>query len=104
VSVPPNKSMVDLIVKTLDTNILPLTLGELYRGSRGYAWNEFLTAIDYMIDQGFLLGKGDGFVVHYALTQKGREQLGSLHTPSSPKTMDGFKDGGQAGSAPDSDA
>lgn len=67
----PSRKIVESIVKTIDSS-LPQTLGDLFRSNHNYSWQDFEAAVNYLISNGFVEGKGDGFVVRYALTNKGR--------------------------------
>ncbi len=77
----PNRDVVKSIRNSLDINVQQ-TLGDLYRGNKNYAWTDFLMAVNYMISEGYLEGKGDGFVVHYSLTTKGKNELKDGHVSS----------------------
>jgi hypothetical protein len=55
---------------------LTMTLRDLYRRNPKFAWTNFLDAVSYLVAEGYLEGKGDGFVVHYGLTSKGRTAAG----------------------------
>jgi hypothetical protein len=53
-----------------------LTLGDLYRSNRKDSWTEFIKDVNGLITEGLLEGTGDGFVVLYSLTEKGRRTTG----------------------------
>lgn len=55
------------------------TLREAYDENPMQSWTEFMSAVNSLISQGFLIGKGDGFVVEYSLTNKGRNAIGLAH-------------------------
>ena len=63
------------ILERFDTE-LPVTLRDAYRANPEHSWGEFISAVNQLISKGFLAGKGDGFVVHYFLTNEGRTALG----------------------------
>jgi hypothetical protein len=55
---------------------LSMTLRDAYRVGLELSWTEFVNAVSRLISEGYLIGKGDGFVVHYTLTPKGRNEVG----------------------------
>jgi hypothetical protein len=67
--------VVRYVLQTFDTN-LALTLGEACDASRKYPRTHFASVATQVISGGFLIGKGDGFVIRYSLTKKGRAELG----------------------------
>jgi hypothetical protein len=73
-STPPQRRLVESIMQSLDRSP-PKTLGDVYRGNQHHPWPDFLAAVDYMISRGYLEGRGDGSVVNYSLTAKGRREL-----------------------------
>jgi hypothetical protein len=61
---------------------LAITLREAYRADPHYPWTGFMGTVNLLISQGYLAGKGDGFVVRYFLTKKGKDAVahnGSSH-------------------------
>ena len=67
--------VVRYVLRAFDT-ISALTLGEACDANRKYPRKGFTSAAAQMISEGFLIGKGDGFVIRYSLTKKGRAALG----------------------------
>jgi len=63
------------IVQARDDGVA-FTLGDLYRSTPKYPWTDYIKAVDSLISEGLLVGKGDGFVVNYSLTSKGRIAIG----------------------------
>lgn len=53
-----------------------MTLRDAYSKNPEQSWTEFMNAVERLVSQGFLVGKGDGFVVRYFLTNKGRNAIG----------------------------
>jgi hypothetical protein len=53
-----------------------MTLRDAYRVGPTLSWTEFLGAVKRLVSEGYLIGKGDGFVVHYTLTPNGRSEVG----------------------------
>ncbi len=53
-----------------------MTLRDAYRENPTQPWTEFMNTVDSLVSQGFLTAKGDGFVVKYSLTSKGRNTIG----------------------------
>ena len=62
-------------LQTFDTNFA-LTLGEAWDANLKYPRTDFASAAMQLISEGFLIGKGDGFVMRYSLTKKGLTALG----------------------------
>ena len=62
------------VLQTFDTN-LALTFGEACDINQKYPRTRFASVATQMISEGFLIGKGDGFVMRYSLTKKGRTAL-----------------------------
>jgi hypothetical protein len=56
-----------------------MTLRDVYSKDPKQSWTEFMSTVDSLVSQGFLVAKGDGFVVHYFLTNKGRNAIGLAH-------------------------
>ncbi len=52
-----------------------MTLRDKYSANPKYPWGHFLDAASHLVSEGLLQGKGDGFVVHYSLTSKGRNAV-----------------------------
>ncbi len=75
---PVEKEIIASIVKRLVV-VSPQTLGDLYRANKAHPWVEFLKAVDYLVSDGLLEGKGDGFAVQFALTTRGRIDLSGHH-------------------------
>jgi hypothetical protein len=67
--------VVRLVLRTFDTNFA-LTFGEACDINQKYSRTGFASVAKQMISEGFLIGKGDGFVMRYSLTKKGRTALG----------------------------
>jgi len=67
--------VVRYVLRAFDT-VSALTLGEACDANRKYPRTGFTSAATQMISRGFLIGKGDGFVIRYSLTKKGRAALG----------------------------
>jgi len=65
------------ILKRFDSE-LPMTLRDAYRLDPEHPWGDFLNGVNHLISQGLLTGKGDGFVVHYFLTNEGRNAIGRI--------------------------
>lgn len=74
-SADPDFKIVQAIFRSLRTGI-PRTLADLYT-ARDQSWDDFLEAVNYLIENGMIKRRGDGFVLQYALTSKGRETLAS---------------------------
>ncbi len=55
----------------------PMTLRDIYGAKPKYPWAVFMQAVNLLISEGFIQGKGDGFVVHYVLTSKGQKHPSS---------------------------
>lgn len=72
------------ILGAFDGN-LPMTLRDLYRTNPKYSWQVFMEGVSRLVSEGYLEGKGDGFVVHYSLSNKGRAAVGELG-PSNPNS------------------
>jgi hypothetical protein len=56
-----------------------MTLRDAYSKNPKQSWTEFTSTVDSLVSQGYLTAKGDGFVVHYFLTNKGRNAIGLAH-------------------------
>jgi hypothetical protein len=56
-----------------------MTLSDAYRISPSLSWTEFVNTVNQLASEGYLIGKGDGFVVHYTLTPRGRNEVGNSH-------------------------
>jgi len=67
--------VVRYVLKTFDTNFA-LTLGEAWEANSKYPRTGFSSMATRLISEGFLIGRGDGFVMRYSLTKKGRTALG----------------------------
>ena len=63
------------VLQTFDTNFA-LTLGEAWDANVKYSRTGFTSVATRLISEGFLVGKGDGFVMRYSLTKKGLTALG----------------------------
>ena len=63
------------VLQTFDTNFA-LTFGEACDINQNYPRTGFASVATQMISEGFLIGKGDGFVIRYSLTRKGLAVLG----------------------------
>jgi hypothetical protein len=76
-SPPPQKELLEAILKKFDDNFVTMTLGDAYNavGRPKHDWNEFVLAVNHLKSQGLMEGKGDGFVVLYSLTKKGHEAV-----------------------------
>jgi hypothetical protein len=86
--VPSTKDeVVRYVLGAFDT-IFPLTLGEASDSNRKYPRTLFVSVATQVISRGFLIGKGDGFVIRYSLTKEGRTALG--------QTKDLEPDGGES--------
>ncbi len=55
---------------------LPMTLRDLYRKNPKFSWTMFMHGVTRLVSEGYLEGKGDGFVVRYGITNKGRSAVG----------------------------
>jgi hypothetical protein len=82
--------VVRYVLRAFDTT-LPLTIGEACDANRKYPRRGFATVATQMVSRGFLMGKGDGFVIRYSLTKKGQTALGQMkgldpHGGESPRT------------------
>ncbi len=64
------------ILSALDSP-LPMTLRDIYGARPKYPWAVFMQAVNLLISEGFIQGKGDSFVVHYSLTSKGQKHPSS---------------------------
>ncbi len=62
------------IVQALD-GFPSLTLGDLYRRNVQHSWDNFIVCVNYLISEGYMEGKGDGFAVYYTMTSKARNGL-----------------------------
>jgi hypothetical protein len=62
------------VLRTFDTTFA-LTFGEACDINQQYPRTGFASVATQMISEGFLIGKGDGFVMRYSLTKKGRAAL-----------------------------
>jgi hypothetical protein len=67
--------VVRYVLRAFDTEP-QLTIGEACDANRKYTRTGFASVATQMISEGFLIGKGDGFVMRYSLTKKGRTALG----------------------------
>jgi hypothetical protein len=56
-----------------------MTLRDAYSKNPKLSWTEFMNGVERLASQGFLLAKGDGFVVRYFLTNKGQNAIGVAH-------------------------
>ncbi len=74
---PPQKELLDAILAKFDENFVTMTLGDAYNAiaRSKHTWNDFVNAINLLKSQGFLEGKGDGFVLLYSLTKKGHDAI-----------------------------
>ena len=79
--------VVRYVLQTFDTTFA-LTLGEACDVNQKFPRKGFASVASRMISKGFLVGKGDGFVMRYSLTKKGRTALG--------QTKDLEPDGGES--------
>jgi hypothetical protein len=50
---------------------LSLTLQDLFRKNPKLSWPLFMSGVTRLVSEGYLEGKGDGFVVRYGLTKIG---------------------------------
>jgi len=66
--------VVRYVLRTFDATSA-LTLGEAWDVNRKYTRTSFANLAGQMISEGFLIGRGDGFVMRYSLTKKGRAAL-----------------------------
>jgi hypothetical protein len=71
---PIREDVLKDVLKRFDGDI-KMTMPEAYGKSPQISWTEFLNAVNLLISEGFLVGKGDGFVVQYLLTTKGRNAI-----------------------------
>jgi hypothetical protein len=55
---------------------LSMTLQDMYRKNPKFSWPLFVNGVTRLVSEGYLEGKGDGFVVRYTLTSKGRTAVG----------------------------
>jgi len=69
--------VVRYVLRAFDT-APPLTIGEACDANRKYSRTGFSRVTTEMISVGYLIGKGDGFVMRYSLTKKGKTALGQI--------------------------
>jgi hypothetical protein len=69
--------VVRYVLRAFDT-VPPLTIGEACDANRKYPRTGFSRVTTQMISEGFLMGRGDGFVIRYSLTKKGQTALGQI--------------------------
>jgi hypothetical protein len=78
---PDGEEFLKEILRSFDEG-LSYTLRDAYQKNPQISWADYMGAVNRLIAEGFLMGKGDGFVVHYLLTNKGRNAIahnGSSH-------------------------
>ncbi len=54
---------------------IPLTIRDAYAKNPKFPLTTFMKEVSRNVSEGYLEGRGDGFVVHYGLTSKGRSAL-----------------------------
>lgn len=70
-----DEALLDILARFDDSH--PVALRDAYRMDTKNPWTEFASAVNCLVSAGFLMGKGDGFVVaHYFVTKKGRDLIG----------------------------
>ena len=62
------------VLRSFDEKILR-TISEAYARNPCQSWENFLTRVNQLVSDGLLVGKGDGFAVHFFLTEKARSAL-----------------------------
>jgi hypothetical protein len=62
------------VLRSFDGQILR-TISEAYATNPCQSWGDFLTRVNQLVSDGLLVGKGDGFAVHFFLTEKARSAL-----------------------------
>jgi predicted transcriptional regulator len=67
----PRDGIAKDILKRFDTEMAK-SLPDAYLMDTHLEWSEFLSTVNGLVSEGYLAGKGDGFLVHYYLTTKGR--------------------------------
>jgi hypothetical protein len=82
----PRDEVLKYVLSAFNGGALPMTLRDLYRNNPKYSWGYLIGAVNHLVSEGFLEGKGDGFVVHYSLTSKGRN---AALTTNGGKTVEG---------------
>lgn len=75
----PPRPVVEAILRTL-RQTRSRNIGDIYRDNLQFSWTEFMSAVDYMVSEGLVVGRGDGFSVLYSLTRKGMAELGTPAT------------------------
>ena len=73
--VSAEKTIVESIVTSLSTG--PKTLVDLFRGNDPYPWLDFLKSLDYLLSDELVEARGEGIVMDFALTPRGRAELGA---------------------------
>ncbi len=71
----PQDEVLKYVLSAFGGDALPMTLRDLYRTNPKYPWGHFIGAVNQLVSEGLIEGKGDGFVVHYFLTNKGRNAV-----------------------------
>jgi hypothetical protein len=74
---PPQQEVQEAILRSLDGDYVAMTMADAYNAAARskLGWNDFADVMSRLKSGGLIEGRGDGFVVLYSLTSKGREAI-----------------------------